>query len=383
MSQSLPPPTAPAPVKVAVISFLFNWPSTGGGIVHTVELCRFLTRAGYQVRHFYAAYPEWSIGQVNGLSLTSTVLTFAAQDWNIPAIQHRFRAAVDAFAPDQVLITDCWNCKPYLAQAMRGYPTFLRFQALECLCPLNNVRLLVNTGGGFTQCPRHQLATPEDCRNCLQHHGRYAGALHRADRTLAGVGTPEYDRVFRQALLDAEAVLVLNPLTEAMLSPYARRVVVVPWGMDPARFPWPWPEQRPSPAAQRPITIFQAGLPNEAMKGFHVLHAAAERLWRTRQDFELVVTGDPPGQVDPFTRFTGWVSQEELPRFYHAADIVAVPTVAQEGLSRTSVEAMACGKPVVASRIGGLPFTVLDRATGLLCAWRRHRPGRQDCHLAR
>jgi hypothetical protein len=32
--------------KIAVVSFLFNWPSTGGGIVHTTELCRFLGEAG-------------------------------------------------------------------------------------------------------------------------------------------------------------------------------------------------------------------------------------------------------------------------------------------------------------------------------------------------
>jgi len=33
-------------------------------------------------------------------------------------------------------------------------------------------------------------------------------------------------------------VLVLNPITAAMLEPYARRVCVVPWGIDAARFPW-------------------------------------------------------------------------------------------------------------------------------------------------
>ena len=43
-----------------------------------------------------------------------------------------------------------------------------------------------------------------------------------------------------------------------------------------------------------------------------------------------------------------------------------MPTIAQEGLSRTSVEAMASGIPVIASRIGGLPFTVNDGVTGLL-----------------
>ena len=46
--------------------------------------------------------------------------------------------------------------------------------------------------------------------------------------------------------------------------------------------------------------------------------------------------------------------------------MLVIPTIAQEGLGRTAVEAMACGRPVIASRIGGLPATVLDGATGLL-----------------
>ena len=93
------------------------------------------------------------------------------------------------------------------------------------------------------------------------------------------------------------------------------------------------------------------------------------------------MTSDPSGRIDEFSRAVGWISQADLPRHYRAADICLVATIAQEGLSRTSVEAMASGVPVVASRIGGLPFTVTDGVTGLL-----FEPGDPDdlaCKIAR
>ena len=43
-----------------------------------------------------------------------------------------------------------------------------------------------------------------------------------------------------------------------------------------------------------------------------------------------------------------------------------MPTIAQEGLSRTSVEAMAAGKPVVATRVGENPHIIEDGVDGLL-----------------
>jgi glycosyltransferase involved in cell wall biosynthesis len=63
-----------------------------------------------------------------------------------------------------------------------------------------------------------------------------------------------------------------------------------------------------------------------------------------------------PGRIDEFTRSVGWCSQAELPRHFWAADLCLVPTIAQDGLSLISVEAMASGIPVVASRITGLLF---------------------------
>jgi glycosyltransferase involved in cell wall biosynthesis len=356
----------PAKVRVALLSLLFNWPSTGGGTVHTAETGKFLQRAGYDVRHIYAQYADWGLGNVTQpLETPCEPLVFDAASWNAAEIQRRFRRAVDTFAPDYVIITDSWNFKPLLAEAVQGYRYFLRLAAQECLCPLNNVRLLVDDQGTVSACPKQQLATPEVCRQCVQQRQQHSGRLHQAERELSGYGTPDYDQRLRRAFAEAEGVLAVNPLIATMVAPYCKAVHIVPSGFDPARFPWPWPDETQRAPGSRAI-IFFAGLVEEYMKGFRVLHAAGARLWEKRQDFEIVATHDPPGQFDPMTRFVGWLSQDELPRQLRQADIVVFPTIAEEALGRTAVEAMGVGRPVIASRIGGLPFTVVEGLTGLL-----------------
>jgi len=364
-----PPSRGPeaAPVRVAIVSLLFNWPSTGGGTVHTAEAGEFLARAGYEVRHFYAKYPGWEVGVVTERThVPSEAIEFDRESWDARGIQRRFREAVDRFRPDFVVVTDSWNFKPLLAEALRHYRYFLRIAALECLCPLNNVRLLVDADGRASACPKHQFATPDACRRCVQENAHRSGSLHRAERELAGYGTVEYDSGLRRAFAEAEGVLVVNPLVAAMLGPYSRSVHVIPSGFDPGRFPRPAGGARPREVPGRPTRIFFAGLVAEYMKGFSVLHDACRELWGRRRDFELIATEDPPGQVDAFTRYIGWQSQSDLPRRLGEADIVAFPTVAEEALGRSAVEAMGAGRPVVASRIGGLQFTVVDGATGLL-----------------
>jgi hypothetical protein len=44
--------------RVLVLSLLFNWPSAGGGIHHTVELIQALKTAGFDVAHIFAKYSE-------------------------------------------------------------------------------------------------------------------------------------------------------------------------------------------------------------------------------------------------------------------------------------------------------------------------------------
>jgi D-inositol-3-phosphate glycosyltransferase len=63
--------------------------------------------------------------------------------------------------------------------------------------------------------------------------------------------------------------------------------------------------------------------------------------------------------------FVGPKEQDQLPAYYAAADVCVVPSYA-ESFGMVAVEAMACGTPVVGSRVGGLQSTVVDGVTGFL-----------------
>jgi len=113
-----------------------------------------------------------------------------------------------------------------------------------------------------------------------------------------------------------------------------------------------------------------------------LLNAAADLLARRpelRQKLVVVVLGGPSGSglgkpralqdlaqqlgIDAQVRFVPPTDRATLVQWYRAADLVAVPSYS-ESFGLVAVEAQACGTPVVAAVVGGLPFAVGD--TGLL-----------------
>jgi glycosyltransferase involved in cell wall biosynthesis len=248
------------------------------------------------------------------------------------------------------------------AEAVVDYPYCLRLAAMECLCPLNNVRLLCENKEHPKQCRLNQLANRVACVKCVDTQLHSSGGLHAAERRLAGFDESNYGERLKASFENAHSVLVVNNQIAALVEPYANDVRVIPSGFDIQRFDNLPPRAR----GDRPFRILFAGLVEEYMKGFHVLLAACRDLWKQRQDFELWITTENCAASDPFIRQCGWQTQTDLPHTMAQCDVVAVPTVAQEALGRTAVEAMGASRAVIASSLGGLKEVVCDGLTGIL-----------------
>jgi glycosyltransferase involved in cell wall biosynthesis len=96
------------------------------------------------------------------------------------------------------------------------------------------------------------------------------------------------------------------------------------------------------------------------VKGPTVLAKAAEHL----QNVDLVFIGSGPERIT-LGRCVGTRPHDEIPLWMNACDVLCLPSL-NEGLPNVALEAMACGLPVVASRVGGVPEVAHDGLNGFL-----------------
>ena len=102
-------------------------------------------------------------------------------------------------------------------------------------------------------------------------------------------------------------------------------------------------------------------------KGAADLVEAARRVAPAVPDALFVFVGEGElSRPEPFIRRLGPLPNREVLALYPLADVVVVPSVIPDALSRVILEAMSAGRPVIATRVGGTPELVLDGKTGLL-----------------
>jgi glycosyltransferase involved in cell wall biosynthesis len=76
----------------------------------------------------------------------------------------------------------------------------------------------------------------------------------------------------------------------------------------------------------------------------------------------LIRSLDLTGQV----QLLGFIPEEHLPRYYQAADLMLLPTAELEGFGLVTVEALACGTPVLGTPVGATPEILAQVDPGLL-----------------
>ena len=113
-------------------------------------------------------------------------------------------------------------------------------------------------------------------------------------------------------------------------------------------------------------------------KGFDLALSALAMLVALHPQVEMVIAGDGPARPDlerqaaalglaERVSFVGWVVPERVPALLNTATVVVMPS-RREGFGLVALEAALMARPVVATRVGGLPEVVAHDQTGLLVA---------------
>ena len=171
---------------------------------------------------------------------------------------------------------------------------------------------------------------------------------------------------------NAACVVACNTDVARDIRKLGASVELLPHGVDLQRF------TSTAPLANGVLRLLAVGRLVEK-KGFDFLIAA---LVGVKIPFTLTIVGDGPererlrqliilNNLENRVVFFGSATHAELPRMYGEADVVVVPSVQdrsgdRDGLPNVVLEAMASGRAVVASDVGGIASAIADSENGLL-----------------
>jgi phosphatidylinositol alpha-mannosyltransferase len=182
--------------------------------------------------------------------------------------------------------------------------------------------------------------------------------------------------VFRRWLAKLQGkIAVSKPAMEYVNRHLPGDYRIIPNGIDTEHFRLDGPAR--NEFADGKINILFVGR-LEQRKGLGYLLNACARVKRSFPNFRLIVVG--PGTVlrlryeklvekmelTDTVFFVGFVPSDELPSYYRSADIFCAPATGGESFGIVLLEAMACGKPVVATSIQGYASVLTNSEEGLL-----------------
>ncbi len=265
----------------------------------------------------------------------------------------RFAEFLGRVRPD---VVHCHNIYGGLTTAIieecrsAGVPSVLTLHDYKLACPSY---LMLNHG--------------EICHRCVG--GRFYHCVrtgcHKNSRSVSLISTLEayYNEIFgkyrKTDYLITPSRFMMKRMLEHGLP--AKKLLCIPNGFDPTQYT--------STTDDRGYLLYLGRLSRE--KGIHnLIKAVADTSVPTR----IAGAGPEYDQLTEFASvhggenitFDGYRTGPDLVKLMQGAMFIVVPSEWYENASMTVLEAMAYGKPVIASRIGGIPEQVVDGETGLL-----------------
>lgn len=179
----------------------------------------------------------------------------------------------------------------------------------------------------------------------------------------------------------SDRIIVLSEFSKRLIHKYYRipesKMALVPGGVDTRKF-FP-PSDRESIRRSLRIPegrVFLFTVRNLVPRmGLEDLILAIKELKEVRREVFLVIGGEGMLEgklrelvrklgVEEFVRFEGYIPDEDLPMYFQGADYFVLPTRSLEGFGLVTVEALACGTPVLGTPVGAIPevLSKLDRS---------------------
>lgn len=300
-----------------------------------------LREHGHEVKQLMFANPDDPI---------RSAMSIGAAPWN-PRSRNTVRSNVDEFKPDVIHVHNTW---------FAGSPAVIAAgQTVPLVMTLHNYRLICANALLFR--------SGRPCIDCVGN-GPWRGVAHRCYRGQIGSSFVSASTISLNRALGTWAH-VDRFVTVTDFS----RSIHVEGGLPKEKMAIrpnfaPDPGDRPAPPSSSDYVLIAGRLSRE--KGLDV----AIRAWNHAQTdrLNLIIAGDGPERTylenlaDDSVRFLGLTDHTELIRLMMEARALLLPSRCFEGQPRVALEAMACGLPVVASDLGGLPETLGGGVAGTL-----------------
>jgi len=189
----------------------------------------------------------------------------------------------------------------------------------------------------------------------------------------------QYDFLVKRVLDEAKAIIVASKAVYEECNKLCNKskIYLIPNGVDIKRFT---PELdaskfREKLGIQDELVVFTVRH-HQPKYGIEYLLRAAPSVLEEYKDVIFIIGGDGPLKkyheelalklkIRDKTIFTGHISQSELPYYYALSSIVVVPSL-QEAWGLVVTEAMASGKPVIGSDVGGIKDQIINGYNGFL-----------------